>query len=193
MKPEQETRERILRAAFELFSSRGYDPVSINQIVERAGVSKGGLFHHFDSKYVLARDCLMWWSYENLSPALHMDDPGFEPEEALTEFIDFMMKFLYGDVHFTRFFWSVFDESIRRQEDTNVWIDFFDQYVTLVEGIYARMGVKDPRMKALLLLSNLDGLTLYHSLITESGLEFDMRDLRDELIRTYVKFDGGEE
>jgi AcrR family transcriptional regulator len=47
------TRERILRAAVELFAAQGYDATSISQVIERAGVAKGGLYHHFGSKQQL--------------------------------------------------------------------------------------------------------------------------------------------
>lgn len=41
---------RILAAASELFSQYGFEPVSMNAIAERAGVSKANVFHHFKSK-----------------------------------------------------------------------------------------------------------------------------------------------
>ena len=191
-KPEKRTKEKIMEAAVDLFSEEGYDKVSINRIAEKAGVSKGGIFHHFESKYTLARDSLMWWAYENLSPDFHMGDPDYPPKKILIGFIDFMMELISEDGQFTRFFWSVFDESIRRREDTSVWVDFLNEYVTSVEKIYERMGAKDPRMKAMIFLSNLDGIALYHSLIKESGMEFDIDQLRDELVRTYVNFKEGE-
>jgi AcrR family transcriptional regulator len=40
----------ILEAAVELFAEQGYDATSVQQIVERAGVTKGALYHHFAAK-----------------------------------------------------------------------------------------------------------------------------------------------
>ncbi len=52
--PQQsETVARILAAAEELFSRRGFDAVSMNEIAEAAGVSKANIFHHFESKNAL--------------------------------------------------------------------------------------------------------------------------------------------
>ena len=45
-----ERRERILRAAQELFAERGYDGAPAEAIAARAGVAKGLIFHHFGSK-----------------------------------------------------------------------------------------------------------------------------------------------
>ncbi|MEV0460717.1 TetR/AcrR family transcriptional regulator [Catellatospora methionotrophica] len=43
-------RERILAAACELFAEQGYDATSVQQVVDRAGVTKGGLYHYFGAK-----------------------------------------------------------------------------------------------------------------------------------------------
>ena len=45
-----ERRERILRAAQELFAERGFDGTPAEAIAARAGVAKGLIFHHFGSK-----------------------------------------------------------------------------------------------------------------------------------------------
>jgi AcrR family transcriptional regulator len=47
------TRERIVRAARELVVERGYAAVSTAEIMRRANVSRGGLYHHFASKQAL--------------------------------------------------------------------------------------------------------------------------------------------
>lgn len=49
------TRARILAAARGLFAEHGYDGVSTGQVLERAGVSRGGLYHHFEGKLDLFR------------------------------------------------------------------------------------------------------------------------------------------
>jgi len=49
-KPPENTRRRILQAAFEEFYRNGFQGGSINHIVDQAGTTKGALFHHFDGK-----------------------------------------------------------------------------------------------------------------------------------------------
>ncbi len=51
--PQPDTVARILAAAEELFSRRGFDAVSMNDIAEAADVSKANIFHHFESKNAL--------------------------------------------------------------------------------------------------------------------------------------------
>jgi AcrR family transcriptional regulator len=47
------SRERILVTATELFARQGYDATSITQLIEQAGLTKGGFYHHFASKEAL--------------------------------------------------------------------------------------------------------------------------------------------
>lgn len=46
----EETRQRILSAAFEEFYRNGFQAGSVDTIVLRAGVTKGALYHHFPDK-----------------------------------------------------------------------------------------------------------------------------------------------
>ena len=48
------TRQKILDAAIDLFSEVGYAAAGLGEIIERAGMTKGALYHHFDSKEALA-------------------------------------------------------------------------------------------------------------------------------------------
>lgn len=43
-------RDRVLRAATALFAQKGFEGTSVREIVLAAGVTKGGLYHYFDSK-----------------------------------------------------------------------------------------------------------------------------------------------
>lgn len=46
----RETRERIAVAASRLFSEKGYDAVTIDEICEEAGTSRSGFYFHFPTK-----------------------------------------------------------------------------------------------------------------------------------------------
>jgi AcrR family transcriptional regulator len=47
---------RILAAAVRLFAEQGFDGTSVQQIVDRAEITKGGLYHYFDSKQDLLHE-----------------------------------------------------------------------------------------------------------------------------------------
>lgn len=70
-------KERIIKEALVLFSTKGYMNTSISDILERAQTSKGGLYNHFASKEDLFREALSTarkiWRERNLD--------GIDPRE----------------------------------------------------------------------------------------------------------------
>ncbi|MGP3916898.1 TetR/AcrR family transcriptional regulator [Nonomuraea sp. 10N515B] len=54
----EQTRQALLRESRRLFAARGYGAVSLSEIVAEAGVTKGALYHLFDSKAALFRAVL---------------------------------------------------------------------------------------------------------------------------------------
>ena len=57
---ENNSRERLLETATELFAEKGYAATSVREIVERAGVSKPVLYYYFKSKEGLFYAILEW-------------------------------------------------------------------------------------------------------------------------------------
>lgn len=88
------TRKKILAAARECITTKGFDAASINDIVEATGMKKGSLYFHFNSKESLALAVL---------------------EEARFEFMDFLAQSLVGDTpgaKLENFFRSALDKHI---------------------------------------------------------------------------------
>ena len=48
-----DNRERILQCALELFYAKGYDAVGVQEIAQKAGITKPTLYYYFGSKYGL--------------------------------------------------------------------------------------------------------------------------------------------
>ena len=49
-RPGRAPRDRVLDAAYELFSQRGIRAVGVEEVIDRAGVAKATLYRHFPSK-----------------------------------------------------------------------------------------------------------------------------------------------
>lgn len=52
------TREKILTSARRLFNRRGFSEVSIDEIMARAGLTRGGFYSHFDTKEQLYAEAI---------------------------------------------------------------------------------------------------------------------------------------
>jgi AcrR family transcriptional regulator len=52
----QQTRDRLVRAALDLFTTRGYHASTTPEIAARAGVAEGTIYRHFESKQHLLNE-----------------------------------------------------------------------------------------------------------------------------------------
>ncbi len=68
MRDKEQTRERILDAAEKLFAEKGFHETAMDEIVQTARVSKGGVYFHFSSK-----EKLFFALLDKLADALQRD------------------------------------------------------------------------------------------------------------------------
>lgn len=59
-----ETRQRILESARRLFNSRGFAEVSIDEVMDNAGLTRGGFYRHFKDKGELYAEAVRWFLCE---------------------------------------------------------------------------------------------------------------------------------
>ena len=64
-----DNREKILQCALELFYARGYDAVGVQEIADKAGVTKPTMYYYFGSKYGLL-EALVNEKLSNLNTAM---------------------------------------------------------------------------------------------------------------------------
>jgi AcrR family transcriptional regulator len=82
-RPSEGAREAVMQAALELFMERDFDEVSTADILERAGVSRGALYHHFPSKRELYRQVWLQLCEAPLVSQFVEAAAGLTPFEAL--------------------------------------------------------------------------------------------------------------
>jgi len=56
----QETRQRLLEVAWELFRVRGYEETTVEEITEAADVAKGTFFNYFETKEAVLGEIMAW-------------------------------------------------------------------------------------------------------------------------------------
>jgi AcrR family transcriptional regulator len=86
------TRQQLVDVARQLFTERGYAGTSVEDIIERAGVARGALYHHFPAKDALFAAVYQAVQAEVASAvvaaALAADDPGEAVYTGLSAFLD---------------------------------------------------------------------------------------------------------
>jgi len=88
VKHPQERRSELLEAARGLFFERGYEATTINDIIARAGISKGGFYHHFASKEDVLEALAEAMARESLAQLQAiLDEPGLDALGRLNAFL----------------------------------------------------------------------------------------------------------
>lgn len=74
----QKTRQRIVESARELFNRRGFADVSIDEIMQRAGLTRGGFYNHFKAKEELYAEAVSL--YLRFDPTRRWEGIQFDPQ-----------------------------------------------------------------------------------------------------------------
>ena len=118
---EASARERILRAATKLFATKGFHATGVAEIGEAAGVGKGALYHHIQSKEDLLYDIVMRHVEEGLVRAeeiLRSDSP---PEDKLRQLCRHQLRTVAeNQEEITIFFEDVWRKALREGVDRGV-------------------------------------------------------------------------
>ncbi|ROH93344.1 TetR/AcrR family transcriptional regulator [Stagnimonas aquatica] len=73
------TRQRLLECAFDEIHKRGFRSASLDAILDKAGVTKGALYHHFDNKnalgYAVLDELVRPYMQAQWEPLRTADDP----------------------------------------------------------------------------------------------------------------------
>ncbi|HIP95317.1 MAG TPA: TetR/AcrR family transcriptional regulator [Leucothrix sp.] len=87
----EQSKQKILESAFDLFTEHGFDNVSIDQIMQNVSMTRGAFYAHFSSKSSLYKESI---SYSTLnSPLLKTKDKSLSDKEwvklLLAEYLSF--------------------------------------------------------------------------------------------------------
>ena len=98
----QRTRERILAAAIDIFSSQGLGGARVDAIAARAGANKRMIYHYFGNKDQLFVHVLeaVYSHIRSHEKELHLDD--LDPESAMRELVRYTFDYYVENPHFIR-------------------------------------------------------------------------------------------
>jgi len=92
------TKDRLVAAAMDLVRQKGFAATSIDDLCRKAGVTKGGFFHHFASKEALAVHGAEQWTAR--AQELIFTQPAWtrieDPLQRLLAHIDFRLQMIDG-------------------------------------------------------------------------------------------------
>jgi AcrR family transcriptional regulator len=83
----QRTRERLLTAAVELFSSRGFEATTMKDLAEASGIQAPAIYNHFESKELILVAATTWALEDFLDRVVGRDDPSASAERRLEQLV----------------------------------------------------------------------------------------------------------
>jgi AcrR family transcriptional regulator len=189
----EETHKKILTVAEKLFAQSGYDATGVADICEKAGVSKGAFYHHFESKQAVFLALLDDWMSEldkimNSARASAVNVP-----EILLGMAGMTAEIYSGAKERYSLFLEFWIQASRHQ-DNEIWqktIAPYQRWQEIIASILAK-GVTDgsfdpdldPQVSARVMLAMVMGLLL-QAFFDPQGAEWDK--VTQEGIRALMK------
>lgn len=171
----KETRNQIIEASEQLFKEKSVSKVTINDIVQRAGIAKGTFYLYFDSK-----ETLVWNFIDTKLSGLNkylakLEVEGYEKED-IEKIISYVASFskkhktLIKLMHHVRFF-SFIGFHNMESKSVNKWIEWL--YIWLEKGrLKGELDIDNSRFMAYFLVVTLHEV-LERAIIEETPFAID--------------------
>jgi AcrR family transcriptional regulator len=141
----QSARERILDAAYELFSHRGIRAVGINEVIEHAGVATATLYRHFASKDALVLAFLelreQRWTKDLIEAGAI--SRGSSPEEQLLAIFDVLDEWFHREDFEAGSFMRVLLELGPKHPAGDASVRHLEQMRSMVGRLAEQAGLRD--------------------------------------------------
>ena len=188
----KETRSKIIESAIKLFSTRGFNTASVDDICVEAGISKGAFYHHFKSKQALFLALLDGW-LQTIDNAIEASKDKTVPETfmQMTEAFPYIFETAGEGLPMFLEFW------LQASRDEKIWqasitpYRRYHKYFTALikkgveEGSFVEV---DPEIASRLIVSTAMGLLL-QSLLDPEGAKWEKvaKESSDMLVNSLLK------
>lgn len=136
------TKDKILKAAYDCFSEKGYHATSTKEIAKTAGVSEITLFRHFGTKETIFREVIRNYS---ILPELHKIK--LESDDlSLYETLSLIVRRFYSTLRDRKKFVKITLCEINKSTDeiVNTYSNFIDELDAIVISIFQNKRSKYP-------------------------------------------------
>ncbi|MCO5230190.1 MAG: TetR family transcriptional regulator [Chitinophagales bacterium] len=168
----QASRMKIIVAALELFSKKGFINTSINDIAKTAGISKGLMYNYFESKDMLLEECLrmvLEGVVGGIQAAAQIKNPG----ERLEFLIRSSFDMLKNNPQVWKMFVSLSLQLDKESASYRILNEYWSQLFKNAVLIFKEMGYEDYEERAFRYGAMMDGLAMQYILLGEENILLD--------------------
>jgi len=164
--PKNQRMTQIIQAAVDEFLNKGYEGTSMDGIARKAKISKGGLYHHFNSK-----DEILLYANQKFDEPLKkiraQVSRKISAEKGLIYYLEHYLK--YWKQHQREIvFYSLSMTKILDSPDLwSMYETYFEKYIEFIQAIFQRgidageFSDHSARESAITLIAALDGIVFY--------------------------------
>jgi AcrR family transcriptional regulator len=175
-KPKKERTGEIIRAAVDEFLENGYDGTSMESIARRAGVSKGGLYHHFSSK-----DEILFLANKKLNEPVYMimQQASQHPSasEGLSSYIKNYLEYWLNHKREMVFYMLSYVKMLDNPALGEMYENYTERTIAFFQDFYQR-GIDSGELiphsaydSAIAFMAGIDGIVMYMMMSTNLELE----------------------
>ncbi len=179
------TREAIIKAAIELFSKQSYSKASIEEIASRAGVSKGAIFHYFNSKIDLAEAVMrnILSTIEQKVDEIMLSSS--DDREKIRKLVDLTIEYaqMNKDKLSSLEFISEICKELSKNNKYGFIEEFYKKIRTKISNILKKAGVLRDELRATLFMITLNGLINYTFFYPRPLEKRFVEELREEIVQ----------
>ena len=145
---QKDTKKKILDSAFNVFVSNGYNDTTMSHIVKESGLSKGAIYHYYNSKKELFASLIDHWEVFSFPDFYSKDNKDESAEDTLRRFADTVYDVFCDkpDVFLAEIeFWALANKDKEINERSKV---LYDKILTLFELVLNK-GIRNNEFKSI--------------------------------------------
>jgi AcrR family transcriptional regulator len=189
-KPKKERVGEIIQAAVDEFLEKGYEGTSMESIAQRAGVSKGGLYHHFSGKdeiLLLANQKLNEPVTKLMEEAAHNPSPSEALQAYIKSYIEYWLSHHREMVFYMLSYVKLLDDPSLGK----MYASYAEKTISFFQELYQR-GIDSGEFvphsayeSAIAFTAAVDGIVMY--LMMDKSLDVDkiVSLFQDKLVREF--------
>lgn len=188
--PKDKRIKDILDAAITEFVEKGYESASMESIASRAGLTKGGLYYHFNSK----DDILIKANELFMGPVMaFMGNAMTRPtmQEGLAGYMKDYLTYWTTHPRELSFIFLSMTKTLSNQGLRHLYNGYTTQMTNFFEGMYQQgvsakeFRINNIRSVSITLMAALDGIIGYLALDSELSLETTIKDFINTFINNF--------
>jgi len=164
--PKNQRMTQIIQAAVDEFLNKGYEGTSMDGIARKAKISKGGLYHHFNSK-----DEILLYANQKFDEPLKkiraQVSRKISAEKGLIYYLEHYLKYWKQHQRETVFYSLSMTKILDSPDLWSMYETYFEKYIEFIQAIFQRgidageFSDHSARESAITLIAALDGIVFY--------------------------------